>query len=337
MSLIDIFSRLQENKHLLKHELLVQGVIEAIDHGVLKQGDQLPSINTMVHDLGYARKTIVKAYESLKDRGLVESKKLKGYFIVSEETHVTLRIALLLFAFQRYQEEFYNSFRSELGKRFRIDVFFHHNNITVFETIFRNIQGKYGKYVIAPIQDPRVSGLLEGIPSEKLLVVDRYVPMPGAYSFITQEFHENTYKSLLCLVPEIQRFEDYVLFFNGSREIPPDLINAFTRFFSDYGLKGAIREKYDPGTLQQNTLYICITDSDLWEVIKECRHHNYTPGKDLGILSFDDHVVKEIVLGGITTISTDFKQMGRMAAEQIKLGEKKQVILPVNLYKRESL
>ncbi|MBT8297793.1 MAG: winged helix-turn-helix domain-containing protein, partial [Maribacter sp.] len=119
MTLIDKIIELKKNHSLSKHEQLVNGILDSIEEGILQRGDQLPSINKMVSELGYARKTIVKAYEELKKRGLIESKKLKGYFIVSEETKVTLRIALLLFAFQRFQEEFYNTFRKELGKRFQ--------------------------------------------------------------------------------------------------------------------------------------------------------------------------------------------------------------------------
>ena len=122
MSVQSKIKQLQRIKSLSRHEQLVHGVIEAIDSGVLSFGDKLPLINEMVSDLGYARKTIVKAYEELKGRGLVERKKLKGYFIISDETKVTLKIALLLFAFHRFQEEFYNTFRKELGNRFHIDV-----------------------------------------------------------------------------------------------------------------------------------------------------------------------------------------------------------------------
>lgn len=337
MSLIKTILELRENRHLLKSELLVQGVTQAIDQGFLKSGDQLPSINTMAQELGYARKTIVKAYELLKDKGLVASKPFKGYFIISEETNITLRIAVVLFAFQRFQEEFYNSFRNKLGKGFRIDVFFHHNNPEVFESIFHHIHGKYGKYVIAPIQHPRIVSLLENIPPEKLLVVDRFVALPRPYSYIVQDFYENIYTSLTNLVSEIKAYRETVLFFNGSKQIPPDLIMAFEKFFVDYGINGIIKEEDESGSLQQNTLYICLTDSELMEVLQKCRMNHLVPGKDIGILSFDDHAVKEIILGGITTISIDFKQMGSLAADQVRLGEKKQVVLPVNLYKRESL
>lgn len=336
MSLIDKIIKLTEDPTLLKHDHLVQGVIAAIDEKILQRGDQLPSINTMVRELGYARKTIVNAYEELKDRGLVESKKLKGYFIISDETRITLRIALLLFGFQRFQEEFYNTFRKELGKRFQIDVFFHHNNPAVFETILANIRGKYGKYVIAPIPEARFIPLLRTITPEKLLLIDRFISMPRQYSYIAQEFERSTYLKLVELLTDIRKYEKFI-FIDSSFDSPVEIRNTFTKFISDYHINGSVQKKYKSGSLKKGTLYFFISDTFLWEVLRDCRNMQYTLGEDIGILSHDDHMVKEIVFGGITTISTDFNDMAKMAANQIKEGTHCQVIMPMNLIKRNSV
>ena len=336
MLLIDNIIRLKENHNLLKHEQLVQGVIQTIDEGDLKRGDQLPSINKMVSELGYARKTIVKAYEELKDRGLIESKKLKGYFIISDETKVTIRIALLLFAFHRFQEEFYNTFRKELGKRFQIDVFFHHGNPETFTSIFSNIKGKYGKYVIAPIPDQKIAKLLTNLPPEKLLIVDRYLSMPVEYSYISQEFEASTYERLVELLPEIRKYKKFI-FIDGGMHPVVEIQSAIEQFILDYKVKGAIEKKYKPGSIKKGSLYFLFSDTFLWDVLKDCRNNKFAIGKDIGILSHDDHVVKEIVFGGITTISTDFNKMAKMAADHIKENTFTQVIMPMQLMKRNSL
>ncbi|WP_411032116.1 GntR family transcriptional regulator [Spongiimicrobium sp. 3-5] len=337
MVLIDKIIKLKQNFSLSKHEQLVQGVIEAIDEGILTPGDQLPSINKMVSEVGFARKTIVRAYEELKERGLVESKKLKGYFIVSQETKVTLKIALILFSFQRFQEEFYNTFRKELGKRFHIDVFFHHNNISIFETIFSNIRGKYGMYVVAPIPNPKLRPLLEGISPQKLLIIDRYLPLAPEYSYISQEFEKNTYGRLVELLPAIKKFKKFVLLFWEDGDYPMGIMNSFNRFLSDYDLDGAVENKYKPGSIKKGNLYFFISDTFLWEVLRDCRNNEYVVGKDVGILSHNDHIAKQIVFGGITTISTDFNDMARRAANHIKSGGITQEIMPFNLIKRNSL
>ncbi len=337
MSLLDKINSLKNVNTLSKHEQLVHGVIEAIDAGILVTGDQLPSINKMVADLGYARKTIVKAYEELKERGLVESKKLKGYFIISQETKVTLKIALLLYSFHRFQEEFYNTFRKELGKRFQIDVFFHHNNGAVFETIFNNIRGKYGKYVVAPIPQPEIRSILEGIEPKKLLIIDRYLDMGNDYSYISQEFEETTYNKLVELLPEIQKYRKFVMFFRNNTDYPLGIRAAFKRFLKDYSIPGGIEKKYKPGSVKKGTAYFFISDTFLWDALRDCKNMGYKLGVDVGMVSHNDDIVKEIVSGGITTISTDFRDMARKAANHIKEQAVTKEILAFNLMKRNSL
>jgi DNA-binding transcriptional regulator YhcF (GntR family) len=337
MTLVDLIISLRKINSLSKHEQLVQGIIQAIDQKILQVGDQLPSINQMVAELGYARKTIVKAYEELKDRGLIESKKLKGYFVISQETKVVLKVALILFSFQRFQEDFYNSFRKELGKKYQIDVFFHHNNIAVFSSIFNNIKGKYGKYVIAPIPDENLQPLIEMIPPSKLLIIDRFIKLAPSYSYISQEFEESTYSKLIELLPKIERYKKFVLFFRNDADYPVGILNAFNRFCADYDISGAVVGKYKNGSVKKGRLYFFVSDTYLWDVLKDVRNSEYKVGKDIGILSHNDHVVKEMIFGGITTISTDFKEMAKRAAAHIKNRSDTKVIMPSKLFKRNSL
>jgi len=337
MSLINKINDLKKVNSLSKHEQLVHGIIDAINAGILVTGDQLPSINKMVSELGFARKTIVKAYEELKERGLVESKKLKGYFIISQETKVTLKIALLLFSLHRFQEEFYETFRKELGERYQIDVFFHHHNVAIFETILSNIKGKYGMYVVAPIPNPSIVPLLKTIEPNKLLIIDRYLYLGKEYSFISQEFEQTTYNKLVELLPVIKNYKKYVLFFKTDLDYPIGILNAYNKFLADYKIEGSIEDKYEQGSVKKGVLYSFISDTYLWEVLRDCKNNEHVVGKDVGILSHNEHVVKEIVFGGITTLSTDFRDMAKRAAIHVKEERKTQFTMIPNLIKRNSL
>ncbi|MET1257929.1 GntR family transcriptional regulator [Flagellimonas sp. DF-77] len=337
MQLVDFIIQLEDVNALSKHERLVLGIMEAIDAGNLPIGSQLPSINSMVEELGFARKTIVKAYEELKDRGLVESKKTKGYFVVSNETKVFLKIALLMYSFQRFQQEFYNTLREQLGEKVQIDVFFHHNNMDVFETIFLNIRGKYGMYVIAPIEADPVKGLLSTIPPEKLVVVDRYIALGDAYTYITQEFEQSTYVNLSGLLPKIKKYSEVILFFRNDLDYPEGILKSFVRFCEDHGLTFKVEKAYRANSVKKGTSYLFISDSDLWLLLKDCRNSDYRIGKDVGVLSFNDHIVKEIVSGGITTISTDFDRMAATTAEHIRNIKAVNTVVPTTLIERDSL
>ncbi len=327
-----------QNIHTIsKHEQIVLGIIEAIDLDILKVGDKLPSINEMVAEVGYARKTFVKAYTELKERGLVESKNLKGYYIISKETNVTLKVALILFAFHSFQEDFYNTFRKELGKKYHIDVFFHHNNLTLFKTIMDNISRKYGMYVIAPIQEDNIIPILKKIPSDRLLLVDRHLQMPKDYSYITQEFEEITYTRLVELAPQIKKYNKFVLFFKENTDLPPEILYAFNRFVKEYNIDNEVVENYESAILKKGTVYFSISDTYLWQVLKDARKMEYRIGSDIGIIAHDDNIVKEIAFGGITTISTDFEIMAKKAAIFVKKRDIIQEVIPTYLRRRNSL
>lgn len=337
VKLIGFIKKLEEINSLSKHEQLVLGIIEAIDSGYLSVGDQMPSINVMVDEVGFARKTIVKAYEELKDRGLIESKKTKGYFIISNKTKVFLKIALLMYSFQRFQQEFYNALRKEIGDKVQIDVFFHHNNEEVFETVFANIQGKYGLYVVVPIESKSTKRLLQSLSSERLLIVDRFLDLGPQYSYVTQEFEHSTYNTLVQLLLRIKKYRKIVLFFRKDLDYPEGVLESFQRFLKDYDIKGEVIHSYSDEILKKDHLYLTISDSDLWNLLKDCRDYNYRIGKDVGVVSFNDHVVKEIVSGGITTISTDFKRMAFLTAKNLKQLSYTQAVVPTQLIDRNSV
>ncbi len=291
----------------------------------------------MVDEVGFARKTIVKAYEELKGKGLIESKKTKGYFVISDKTERYLKIALILYSFQRFQQEFYNSLRKQFGDSVQIDVFFHHNNDDVFETIYANISGKYGMYIVAPIESERSRRLLGTLAPEKLLIVDRFIDLGNTYSYVTQEFEKSTYDNLVHLKHKIKKYKRLVLFFRNDRDYPAGILRSFRNFCSDHGLPFDVLEQYEPDSVAKDRLYLFINDSDLWSLLKDCRNNDFRIGKDLGVLSFNDHIVKEIISGGITTISTDFKEMARDTATNIRNLSGLKTIVPTTLIDRGSL
>ena len=150
----NIFEKIKELEKLSsfsKHDSLVQGVINAIDDKILVQNDTLPSVNTMIRETHFSRETIMKAYRELVSRGIIQSKNRLGYFVSGGSTSQTLNVALLMYNLDSFEEQFYRNFRNTLGKSVELQVFFHHGNIDIFETILQRIKGHFGMYVVAPI------------------------------------------------------------------------------------------------------------------------------------------------------------------------------------------
>ena len=65
-----------------------------------------------------------------------------------------------------------------------------------------------------------------------------------------------------------------------------------------------------------DTYFNCI-DRDLVTLLKQAERQQMTPGREFGIISYNDTPLKEILAGGITTLSTDFRQMGLKLAQLI--------------------
>ena len=62
---------------------------------------------------------------------------------------------------------------------------------------------------------------------------------------------------------------------------------------------------------------ILVSDRDLVTLLKQAERQQMMPGREFGIISYNDTPLKEILAGGITTLSTDFRQMGLTLAQLI--------------------
>jgi len=322
---------------LTKREKIVNAIIESIREKHLLVGDPLPSVNEMSQNLNYARETVVKAYKILKDRGLVTSKRGLGYFVSNDKVDNKLNIALVLYGFQAFQQEFYNTFRKTLGDDYQIDVFFHHNNYDMYRSIMKNIKHRYGMYVVAPIQSEKALSALSKLPKDKLLIIDRYQFLGDEVSSISQEFEISLSLVFEELEKSIKQYERIVLYYRDDTDYPEGIYTAFLKFCREHQMEPEVYKEYEKAHLVKNSFYFTLGDSDLWRLLKDAKQRDLKIGSDLGILSHNDSPVKEIIEGGITTFSTDFNTMAVKAANSIIHSKKLKEIIPCLLIKRNSL
>lgn len=335
--IIQQIKNLESINSFSKHEQLVQGIINAIDEKVVTKGDLLPSVNTFISELGFARETIAKAYKELVHRGIIESKNRLGYFVATNDVKQELKVALLIFAFDIFQETFYENFRKGLGKNIQLDIFFHHNNFDTFESIVQNIKGKYGMFVIAPIPRKKTPAVLKQLPTNRVLLVDRFIETDEDYNYVAQEFGDSSYNAFVQLKDKIKKYDEIIFFFKPSSAEPDEILNSFKRFMKDYDIKGVIKEEYVSGSLEKGKVYFTIHNLELWEMLKDSKVKGLKIGSDIGFISHNDDIVKEIIFDGVTTFSTDFSEMGKKAANFVLNRKKIQEIIPTILVDRNSL
>jgi DNA-binding LacI/PurR family transcriptional regulator len=80
-----------------------------------------------------------------------------------------------------------------------------------------------------------------------------------------------------------------------------------------------------------------VADRHLVSLVKKCGEAGLVLGQDVGLISFNDTVLKEVVAGGITTISTDFRELGRLLARMVETRTYRQIRNASGLILRNTL
>ncbi len=336
-AIVDKILQLNQVVGMSKHEKILNGILKAIDEGLVKKGEAIPSVKGMAKNLGFAPRTVAKAYSELKKQGVLISRNRQGYFINGQQNSIGGPILLFLYKFDAIQKTFYDGFAMALGDEMRVDTFFHHNNLQVFKTFLFDNLGKYEAYIVAPILHPEAKEILRLIPSTNLLIIDRHMDLGTNYSYVTQNFEHHIYDALVKLRDAITAYEELVIFYRFDADFPFGTIKAVRRFVEDYSIPYRIENMYMPESVEKGKAYFTINDSDLWELLIDCEKYGLRVGRDIGILSEDETPVKKIISGGITTISTDFSMMAQKAADFVLERQPVREIMQGNVYRRTSL
>ena len=324
-----------------KFQQLIDFIINAIEDGSLVRGQRLPSINEVSERSGIARMTVTKAYEELREMGLVTSHHGKGFYVNSTDTRSQLNVFVLFDALTPYKEILYDNLLTALGDDVHINIFFHHHNIKVFENLILNNLGAYNFYVIMPHFYQDVSSILKEIPKEKLLILDIDVPTFGTdYAILRQDFEQNIYQGLLQAELLVKKYQTLTLVLSSrSFQYTPDgIIKGFEHFCEEKGISYEIISNLEEEEhLQKDHAYLLFRENDLVRAINWCNKKGWKLGEDIGLISYDDTPIKEILAEGISVISNDFALMGKRAAEMILSKEKGRFVNESWFIERKSL
>ncbi len=319
---------------LTKLQQLIHSVTEAIDTGVLKEGDSLPSVNTLSRETGFSRDTVFKAYKILKLQGIVQSTPAKGYFVVSQ----SFRIFMLLDDFSAFKEQLYRAFRENLPDTYAVDLLFHHYNTDVFRQLIRNSLGKYSVYVVMNIDNKGIDPVLESIDPHKLLILDMGKPVRKEVSYILQDFNAAVIKCLIRGLDRIRKYKEFILVYSEKETPHPnETVTAFKKFCRDYEINGRVIPRFTENKLEAGQAYFVIREAELVKIIKTCFKLGLNPGQQVGVMAYNDSPMKEIAAGGISTVSTDFEMMGRLTADFVKTRKKVYQVIPTSLILRATL
>jgi len=327
---------IQNNQGIPKYKQIISSIEKTIEEGLLKKDEKLPSINKVCLEFSLSRDTVLQAYEELKKRGIIYAILGKGYYVKSTEVNIKQRIFLLFEELNIFKEDLYNSFMENIGKGVQIDIFFHHFNLKVFQKLINDSNGNYTKYVIMPTNLVGAASIIETLPVNEVYILDQTNPDLKSFPAVYQNHLTDIYNGLLKGKSRLDKYQKLIMIFPGFRE-PLGMKLGFEKFCIDFAFDHEVITEFKNREIKKGEVYIIPTDRDLVQVIEKSKLQNLKLGTDFGIISYNETPLKKIVENGITTISTNFEEMGKILAQMILKGKKEQIENKSNLIIRNSL
>lgn len=324
-----------------KYKYIAKSIIEKIKEGNLSKGDILGSLNSTAQEFSVSKDTVVKAYEMLRSMNIIDSIHGKAFYIKNDYIEYDKKIFILFDVLHTpYKEVLYKGIIDNIGDRIYLDFYFHNCKPDLFKRLLEENIGDFDYYVVMPFTNPNIIVLetLQKMDQKKLLLLDINVDYEGKKCSVIYQSHDGELEKALCEgISLIKKYSEMVLVFPENKHHPIVIKNAFLRFCKKHRIKSYIINETKKSEIRKDAVYMVIEDDDLSNIVRISRKNNYSVGKDIGIISYNETPLKELIENGITTVSVDFYEMGRKTAELLNKNGRVNILQPTKLIIRNSL
>lgn len=327
------------------YKQLVEQFEDAIRSGKLCPGEQVPSMNDFAMQMGISKETVKKTYGILHEKGLLIPQQGKGFYVAEASEVSKPRVLVLFDKLSIYKEVLYNSLAEELGDKADLTILTHNQNLELFTYYLDTYLDKFDYYVISPhfpLDDKSQAAatkLISRIPNRKLIMVDHWLQSyTGNYGAVYQDFENDVYDGLKQGLEKLQKTSCLNVITLPSSLYGPMVCKGVDRFCMEYDIPVEFMHSA-PDHISPNETYLIINsqlDSGLAALARTIKKQELEVGKDVFIISYNEFDLNEVVLNGLTTISADFKQMGRTAATMILNRKSWKVHCDFNMTRRAS-
>ncbi len=324
-----------------KYLQLTNAVLQAIGQGRIEKDYLLPSINELSYELEISRDTAEKAYRHLKQLGVIGSVPGKGYFIAKTDFKQSVKVFLLFNKLSAHKKIIYDSFATTLGEQAAIDFYIYNNDLGFFKKLLLNRKEDYTHYVIIPHfleGGENAAEIINAIGEGNLILLDKLIPgIKREYGAVFENFEKDIYGALKEALPYLGKYQTIKILFPSYSYFPDEILKGFQSFCREYAFNYKVVHKIADEPIHKGEAYINLMEDDLIVLLGKIRGTTWKVGSHIGIISYNETPWKRFILDGITTMSTDFKKMGEMAAQMVLKNEKMKQEVPFTLTLRNSL
>lgn len=320
------------DKKVAKYKQVLSEIETSIQNGTLEKGAWLPSMNEIAAETGISKETVKRALVTLRNKGYIASCPGKGYYVskAADEIPHKLNILMILSNMDVFKQMLVDSFNKTLKDKSEVRIVFHNNDVDQLEYYVDQCLDTYDYYVVVPhfsVDDQtqlRVAKVLRRIPNRKLLMLDfcnRF--MEGQFGAVYQDLFSDPESGLSEAVEDLRRSKRLNLVTLPQSRYGVWTQESIKRFCEGNNIPLRLLNSF-PQTVEKGEVFFLQTgrlSNSLAEFDEILRKNNMEVGKDVGLISYNDVPLNAVVLGGLTTISTDFVKMGKLAAEMILSGK----------------
>lgn len=308
------------------YKQLVEQFEDAIRSGQLKPGEQVASMNDFASQMGISKETVKKAYGILREKGLLIPQQGKGFYVAETYLDAKPKVLVLFDKLSIYKEVMYNSLAEALGDSVDLTILTHNQNLELFAYYLDTYLDKFDYYVISPhfaldqkTQQAAVK-LISRVPNRKLIMIDHWMQnYQGNYGAVYQDFENDVYEGLKQGLDKLQTTVGLKVITLPSSLYGSMVTKGVEKFCTEFNIPVTFMHSVPQEVLPNETYLILNSqlDSGLAAFARKIKEQNLEVGKDVFVISYNEFDLNEVVLNGLTTISADFKQMGRTAAQMI--------------------
>ena len=288
------------------YKQLVEQFEDAIRSGRLKAGEQLASMNDFSAQIGISKETVKKTYGILREKGLIIPQQGKGFYVAELDKNVKPRVLVIFDKLSVYKEVLFNSFAETLGENAEITILTHNQDLEHF--------AMDEKTQAAAVK------LISRIPNRKLIMIDHWLRNhTGNYGVVYQDFENDAYDGLKQGLEKLRTTSMLNVLTLPASLYGETIRKGIERFCMEYSIPVTFMTS-TPDRMSANEAFLIVNSQLDWglaSLARKAKVNNLKIGQDIYIISYNEFDLNEVVLDGLTTISTDFKQMGYTAANMI--------------------